>query len=77
MRVLSFLTLFTLLSMTACSHHHGHKSCGSDKEKMSCTKEDCKKPCCDKDKVCKDGSCTKKEEMKSCCKDDHCDKKKK
>lgn len=80
MKLLSFLTLSLMLSISACSHHHkgGHKDCCAHKEKMSCTKEDCKKACCDnKEKMCKDGSCAKqaKQEQKACCSGDSCHKK--
>lgn len=71
MKLITFLTLSTLLSISACSHHK--KSCCADKsaEKMSCTKEDCKKACCAKDKKCSDGSCT---DAKAC-EGDSCKKK--
>jgi hypothetical protein len=72
MKVLSYLTLTALLSISACSHHKG-KACCDTKEKMSCTKENCDKPCC-KDKKCTDGSCAK-EEKKACCAPDSCQKK--
>lgn len=65
MKVLSFLTLTALLTISACSHHH-KKSCCGDKEKMSC----------DKDKKCSDESCAKpKTTEKKDCKDDSCHKK--
>lgn len=56
MKLLSFLTLSALLTITACSH--GKMSCCAKKDAASCSKEDCKKVCCDKDKKCTDGSCT-------------------
>jgi hypothetical protein len=59
MKVLSYLTLAALLSITACSHH------------KKCTKEDCKM---EKDHKCDDGSC-KKDEKKACCSGDSCHKK--
>ena len=70
MKLISLLTLAGLLSLGACSHMYGAKSCCAKKEK--CTTEACKKSCCDKDKVCKDGSCTKQEKK---CTDDSCHKK--
>ena len=69
MKVLSFLTLSALLTISACSHHK--KSCCAGKDQMSCAKESCDKPCCDKDKKCADGSCAKPKD----CKDDSCKKK--
>lgn len=73
MKVLSFLTLSFMLSISACSHHK--KDCCAHKEKMSCTQENCKKDCCkNQDKKCADGSCSK-EEKKSCCSGDSCHKK--
>lgn len=74
MKVLSFLTLTALLTISACSHHK--KSCCGGKEQMSCAKEKCDKPCCDKDKKCTDGSCAKpKTTEQKDCKDDSCHKK--
>lgn len=74
MKVLSFLTLTALLTISACSHHK--KSCCSGKDQMSCAKESCDKPCCDKDKKCSDGSCAKpKTTDHKDCKDDSCHKK--
>lgn len=72
MKLITFLTLSTLLSISACSHHK-KSCCGShdSKEKMSCTKDDCKKACCDKDKKCTDGSCS---DAKAC-EGDSCKKK--
>lgn len=69
MKVLSFLTLATLLSLASCSHHT--KDCCAHKEKMSCTKDECKTK---KDHKCDDGSCAK-EEKKACCAGDSCHKK--
>lgn len=75
MKLLSFLTLTALLSISACSHHHkGHDCCGK-KEKVSCEKKDCKKACCDKDKKCADGSCAKDKKDKAHCSDNSCHKK--
>jgi hypothetical protein len=57
MKLISLLTLTTLLSISACSHHsmHGKSHCG---DKTSCSKDDGKKKCCDhKEKKCADGSC--------------------
>lgn len=73
MKLLSLLTLSALLTVTACSHHK--KSCcdHKSKEQMSCTKDKCDKPCCDKEKKCADGSCTKEE--KKMCEGDSCKKK--
>lgn len=72
MKMLSFLTLSLMLSISACSHHK-KESC--HKEKMSCTKEDCKKDSSmNADKKCSEGSCSK-EEKKSCCSGDSCQKK--
>lgn len=71
MKLLSFLTLSAMISISACSHKS--RSCCDHKEKMSCSKEDCKKPCCDKDKKCTDGSCSK--DAKADCKDGSCQKK--
>lgn len=77
MKLMSYLTLTVLLSLGACSHHH-KKDCCKGKEQATCSKEKCDKPCCDKEKKCKDGSCDKKsEEAKSCCKGDSCQKKSK
>jgi len=64
MKLLSFFTLSALLTISACSHGPKNKACCGHKEAVSCTKDDCKKACCDKDKKCADGSCTK--DMKSC-----------
>jgi hypothetical protein len=73
MKLLSLVTLTAMLSLTACSHHK--KSCCADKgAATSCTKEDCKKACCDKDKKCADGSCTKTDK-KACCSGESCEKK--
>lgn len=74
MKLLSYLTLTVLLSVSACSHHK--KDCCKGKDQTHCSKEKCDKPCCDKEGHCKDGSCDKKPEKKECCKDDHCEKKK-
>lgn len=71
MKLMSYLVLSGLLTVTACSHHS--KSCCGNKEAMSCTKEKCDKPCCDKDKKCSDGSCTK--DGKKMCEGDSCKKK--
>lgn len=71
MKLLSYMTLAALLSITSCSHFK--KDCCAKKDNVTCTKTDCKKACCDKDKKCTDGSCTK-EEKKACCTDDHCKK---
>lgn len=59
MKLISFLTLSTLLAISACSHHpkHGDKPCCKKEEKVSCEKDHCKK-----------------EEKKACCKDTHCEK---
>lgn len=76
MKLLSYLTLSVLLSISACSHHHKNKECCKGENQAQCSKEKCDKPCCDKEGKCKDGSCDKKEEKKACCKDDHCEKKK-
>ncbi len=74
MKLLSYITLSALLTITACSHHKkDHSCCGKDKEQMMCTKEKCDKPCCDKEKKCSDGSCTKDE--KKMCEGDSCKKK--
>lgn len=70
MKLLSYLVLSGLLTVTACSHHS--KSCCDKKEAASCTKEKCDKPCCDKDKKCADGSCTKDEKK---CEGESCKKK--
>lgn len=70
MKLLSYLVLSGLLTVTACSHH-SKSCCDKKKEAVSCTKENCDKPCCDKDKKCADGSCTK--DMK--CEGDSCKKK--
>ena len=75
MKLLSFLTLTTLLSLASCSHHH--KSCCKSKEQASCSKEKCDKPCCDKEKKCKDGSCEKPKTTESDCSGDTCHKKSK
>lgn len=75
MKLLSYITFSALLTITACSHGHKEKSCCAKKDAVSCTKEDCKKACCDKDKKCADGSCTK-EEKKACCGGESCEKKK-
>jgi hypothetical protein len=71
MKILSFLTLTAVLSLSACSHHQ--KACCAGKEKMSCAKDSCKKDSCKKEKKCADGSCSKKE--KKACADDSCHKK--
>jgi hypothetical protein len=73
MKLFSYITLSALLTISACSHHS--KSCCADKskEEMTCTKEKCDKPCCDKDKKCSDGSCTK--DAKKMCEGDSCKKK--
>jgi len=65
MKLLSFIAFSALLSITACSHCNKEKSCCAKKDAVSCTKADCKQACCDKDKKCNDGSCTK-EEKKDC-----------
>ena len=76
MKFASFLMLSGFLALSACSHHHKKNCSGEKKDKMSCTKSDCKKECCDKaDKMCTDGSCTKTEEKKACCSGDSCHKK--
>jgi hypothetical protein len=73
MKLLSLVTLTALLSLTACSHYK--KSCCADTAaKATCTEENCKKACCDKEKKCADGSCTKTD-AKTCCADDSCKKK--
>lgn len=72
MKLISYITFSALFAISSCSMMN--KSCCAKKEQVSCTKEDCKKSCCDKDKKCADGSCTK-EEMKSDCTGDHCKKK--
>jgi hypothetical protein len=73
MKLLSYLVLSGLLAVTACSHHK-KSCCGHHKnEQMTCTKDKCDKPCCDKEKKCADGSCTK--EDKKMCEGDHCKKK--
>lgn len=71
MKLISYLTLTALLSISACSHHK-KSCCGDKKEAVSCTKEKCDKPCCDKDKKCSDGSCAKDQ---ADCKDESCKKK--
>ena len=72
MKVLSFLTLAALLSISSCSHMG--KSCCEKKEASSCAKPDCKQACCDKDKKCTDGSCSE-EKKKEDCKGESCKKK--
>ncbi len=59
MKLLSFVTLSAILSLSACSHHR--KCCAKEKEAQSCSKE---KACC-KEKECKDGSCKKEEPKKT------------
>ncbi len=71
MKVLSYLTLAALLSVSACSHHK-KSCCSGSAEKMSCTKEEGKKACSDKEKNCADGSCTKEQ---NACAGDSCQKK--
>ncbi|HXH29551.1 MAG TPA: hypothetical protein VNJ01_01950 [Bacteriovoracaceae bacterium] len=58
MKLVSFITLSAILSLSSCAH----KSCSSKghKEEVSCHKE--KKKCCSEDKKCSDGSCEKKTE---------------
>jgi hypothetical protein len=70
MKLLSYLTLSALLTISACSH--GPKSCCAKKDAVSCTKDDCQKACCSKDKKCSDGSCTKDEKA---CAGESCKKK--
>ncbi len=76
MKLLSYLTLSALITITACSHHP-KKDCCAGKDQMSCAKENCNKPCCDKDKKCSDGSCAKPKttEAKACCGGESCQKK--
>lgn len=60
MKMLSFLTLSLLISVSSCAHR---KSCC--KEKESCSKEQEQKSCCSKEsKDCKDGHCKKEESKK-------------
>jgi hypothetical protein len=61
MKLLSYMTLTALLTISACSHHS--KSC-------------CDKPCCTKEKKCADGSCAKPVEAKKDCAGESCQKKK-
>lgn len=72
MKLITVLTLGFLFATSSCSMLN--KSCCAKKETTSCSKEECKKPSCEKEEKCKDGSC-KKEEKKPCCADDHCKKK--
>lgn len=75
MKLLSYLVLSGLLTVTACSHHK--KSCCGGKDQMSCAKEKCDKPCCDKEGKCSDGSCAKPKTTEAdCCSGDSCAKKK-
>lgn len=71
MKLLSYMTLSALLTISACSHHP-KKGCCAGKDQTSCAKESCDKPCCDKDKKCADGSCEKPK--KDC--GESCEKKK-
>ncbi len=71
MKLLSFLTLSALLTISACSH--GPMSCCAKKDAVACAKDDCKKACCAKDKKCTDGSCEKDE--KKCTDGENCKKK--
>ncbi|MBA2403710.1 MAG: hypothetical protein H0V66_02980 [Bdellovibrionales bacterium] len=57
MKLLSYMTLSALLTISSCSHGHKAKSCCGSKPAAACSTEDCKKACCDKDKKCSDGSC--------------------
>lgn len=73
MKLLSFVTLSVLLSLSACSHHY-KKSCSDKKMETTCKEANSQKPYSDKDKNCKDESC-KKEAPKMDCADGSCEKK--
>ena len=70
MKLLSFITLTAMLSLSACSHHH--KSCDKHGDKVACAKDQK----CKDNKECKDGSCDKKTAVKKdcCATADHCKK---
>lgn len=75
MKVLSYLVLSGLLTVTACSHHK--KSCCGGKDQMSCAKEKCDKPSCNTKSKCADGSCSKpKQSEAGDCTGGSCSKKK-
>ena len=78
MKLISYITFSSLLAISSCSMMN--KSCCAKKEPVTCVKENCDKPCYDKDKKCNDGSCKtnescQKDEKKSDCKEEHCKKK--
>ncbi len=72
MKHFALLSFAVLLSLTSCTHHK--KTCCDSKDQMSCAKESCAKPSCDKEKkMCKDGSCEKPKAATDC--GDSCHKK--
>jgi len=69
MKMISFLTLSAMLTLSSCAYFKKGSCCTKEKEscaKESCSKEaKCTKEKCDKDKKCMDSSC-KKTEAESC-----------